>query len=146
MPSVADQDVPEPALTSVSGRQYRIISSRFPPIELFEGLVTPERMGALFELEALTNDRLRQQAGQLHLVKPADRISAPGASVIMAAFTHVSTQRQSRFSDGSYGVYYAGRSLDTAIRETRYHRERFLAATHEAPGEIDMRSYIGRVA
>lgn len=147
MPSVADNhSFAEPPLTDVSGQHYRIISSRFPPVELFEGLVAPERMQALFELEAMTNDRLRQQVGQLRLVKPEDRVSAPGASVVMAAFTHVSPNRQSRFSDGSYGVYYAARSLETAIRETCYHRERFLAATHEAPGEIDMRTYIGQIA
>ena len=64
----------------------------------------------------------------------------------MAAFTHVSTDCPSRFSDGSYGVYYAARSLETAIEETRYHRAIFLAYTNEDPGEIDMRVYIGEVA
>src|SRR5690606_7450090 len=50
----------------------------------------------------------------------------------------------SRFSDGSYGVYYAARTLETAVRETAYHRARFMAATEEPPGEIDMRAYVGR--
>lgn len=129
-----------------AGRQYRIVSSKYPPVPLFEGLVAPDRMGEVFELEALTNDRLREQVGELHRMRPEDRLSAAGASVVMAAFTHVSVYRKSRFSNGSHGVYYAGRSLKTAIRETRYHRERFLAATHEAPGEINMRVYVGEVA
>ncbi len=60
----------------------------------------------------------------------------------MAAFTHIG--RPSRFSDGSYGVYYAARTLETAVRETAHHRANFLAATREAPGEIDMRAYVGR--
>jgi hypothetical protein len=144
MPSVAGE-ANEPPLADVRGKQYRIVSSHYPPIALFEGLVRPERMGEVFELEALTNDRLREQAGQLHLVRPEDRLSEPGGSVVMAAFTHVSAGRKSRFSDGNYGVYYAGRSLDTAIAETRYHRERFLRATREEPGEIDMRVYMGEV-
>lgn len=132
-------------LADVPGRQYRIVSSNHPPVALFEGLVEPERMEEVFELEAMTNERLRAQVGRLDLVAPSDRLSAPGATVVMAAFTHVSRQRQSRFSDGSFGVYYAGRSLAVAIAETRYHRERFLAATREAPAELAMRVYVGKV-
>lgn len=143
---VGEGEPTDPPLVDVPGRQYRIVSSKYPPVALFEGLVAPERMDEVFELEAMTNDRLREQVGQLHLVRPDDRLSAPGASVVMAAFTRVSTHRKSRFSDGSYSVYYAGRSLETAISETRYHRERFLAATGEAPGEIDLRVYVGEVA
>jgi hypothetical protein len=41
-------------------------------------------------------------------------------------------------------VYYAARSLETAVRETAYHRGKFLAATQESPCEIDMRAYVGR--
>ncbi len=140
-----DHGVADPPQVEVPGRQYRIVSSKYPPVPLFEGLVAPERMQEVFDLEALTNDRLRDQVGQLRLVRQEDRLSAPGASVVMAAFTHVSIYRKSRFSDGTYGVYYAGRSLETAISETRYHRERFLAATHERPGEIDLRVYVGEV-
>ncbi len=54
--------------------------------------------------------------------------------------------RPSRFSDGSYGVYYAAHALETAVRETAFHRGRFLAATQEPPCEIDMRAYVGKPA
>jgi len=59
----------------------------------------------------------------------------------MAAFTHLNPEG-SRFSDGSYGVYYAGESIDTAIEETRCKREQFLARTNEPPIELDMRTYL----
>jgi hypothetical protein len=124
-------------------KSYRIIPTRFPPVNFFDRIVEPRQMEAAWYLESLTNDRLRDETGEIALVTPEDRISGPGASVVMAAFTHIGTP--SRFSDGSYGVYYAARALETAVRETAYHRERFLAATNEAPGEIDMRAYIGRV-
>ena len=52
----------------------------------------------------------------------------------------------SRFGDGSYGIYYASDSMHTAIAETRFHRERFLAYTDEGPGEIDVRAYVGEIA
>ena len=61
----------------------------------------------------------------------------------MAAFTHVG--RPSRFTDGSYGVYYAALDLESAVAETTYHRARFLACTKEPPCEIDMRVYKGEI-
>lgn len=121
---------------------YRIVASKHPPINVFENIVAPQQLEMAWYIEGLTNDRLRDQAGAAPLVPPQERISAPGASIVMAAFTHIG--RPSRFSDGSYGVYYAARTLETAVHETAYHRARFLAATREAPGEIDMRAYVGR--
>ena len=61
----------------------------------------------------------------------------------MAAFTHIG--RATRFSDGSYGVYYASLAYETAIRETVYHRELFLSARNQAPLELTMRSYQGLI-
>lgn len=124
-------------------RQYRIIPSRFPPINFFENLVDPALMDAAFEVEAMTNDRLREQTGDIGLVRPEDRVSGPGSSVVMAAFTHVG--RSTRFSDGQYGVYYAAHSLETAVRETVFHRERFMRYTRETPADLDMRVFIGQV-
>lgn len=125
--------------------QYRIVSSRFPPINFFEDLVDPARMEALYAIESMTNDRLRDQAGDISLVKPKDRVSGPNASVVMAAFTHISKDRPTRFSDGTFGLYYAGARIETAIAETIYHRERFMKATQQPPAELDMRVYKGKV-
>ncbi|VAW24017.1 hypothetical protein MNBD_ALPHA11-2401 [hydrothermal vent metagenome] len=117
---------------------WRIIPSHFPTIHLFEDVADPNDLEAVFELEAMTNDRLRDQVGQLLLVPPQDRISGPGTSYIMAAFTHLNPLG-SRFSDGSWGTYYAALDLDTAIAETSYHRALFLLATKEQAMELDMR-------
>ncbi|MBS1135461.1 MAG: hypothetical protein H6R02_2602, partial [Burkholderiaceae bacterium] len=59
----------------------------------------------------------------------------------MAAFTHLNPEG-SRFSDGTYGVFYAAKEVETAIRETVYHRERFLARTQEPAQRIQMRCYV----
>lgn len=120
---------------------WRIIPSRFPPIQLFERVADPAVLEAVFELEALTNPRLRDETGDIRLVPPEDRVSGPGSSIVMAAFTHLNPDG-SRFSDGSYGVYYTGRDLETAVAETRHHRSRFMAATAEPPTELDMRVYV----
>lgn len=122
---------------------YRVIPSQYPTIELFERLVATDLMDELFYIESLTNDRLRDAVGDIRLIAPEDRISGPGATPVMAAFTHVGNA--SRFSDGSYGLYYAAKTQNTAIAESRHRRTQFLARTREAPGEISLRVYIGEV-
>ena len=117
---------------------YRIIPSRFPPIQLFERVADPQDLDAVFAVESLTNSRLRDEVGELSHVLPGDRVTGPGASWIMAPFTHLLSPGV-RFSTPHFGAYYAAPDLLTAIVETVYHRQRFLAATHEAPTELDMR-------
>ena len=125
------------------GNAFRIINSAYPPIAVFEDTLGPADLELAFAIEAMTNDRLLEQAGQLNRVPPHDRIAGPGSSSIMAAFTHIG--RPSRFTDGTYGVYYCASTLDAAIAETRYHMAEFLAATREGTVEITMRTYINTV-
>ena len=120
---------------------FRVISSRFPPIHLFERVSRPEDWEALYWLESLTNPRLRDEVGEIELVPREDRVFGPGTSVVMAAFTHLNPDG-SRFADSTFGAFYAAASLDTSIAETRYHREVFLRATRERPLELDMRTYL----
>lgn len=120
---------------------WRIIPSRFPPINLFERVTDPADLEAVIAVESLTNDRIRDAVGDLRLIPEADRISGPGTSVIMAAFTHLNPEG-SRFSDGSYGVFYAAHELDTAVAETKHHREQFMRATRQQRAELDMRVYV----
>ncbi len=135
-----------PAITELDWKhQYRIIPSEYPPINFFERLVDPELMDELYFIESLTNDRLRDAVGDITLVNTEDRIIGPGSSPVMAAFTHITPGCPSRFSDGSYGVYYAARTVETAIKETKHHRASFLAYTNEDAGEIAMRVYIGEI-
>lgn len=119
---------------------YRIVPSRFPPVGVFDRIADPADMDAVFAIEAMTNPRLREEVGQIALVPRTRRISGPGSTPVMAAFTHLNPEG-SRFSDGSWGVFYAAHSIATAVEETVYHRERFLAATAEPACEIQMRCY-----
>ena len=119
---------------------YRIVPSRFPPVGLFDRIADPDDLDAVFALEALTNPRLRDEAGVLYLIPRGRRISGPGSTPVMAAFTHFSPEG-SRFSDGSWGVFYAAHSVATAVEETVYHRQKFLAATAEPACDVQMRCY-----
>jgi hypothetical protein len=117
---------------------HRLIASRFPTVGLYDQVAAPEDLDVVFAIEALTNPRVRQEVGQLSLVPPADRVAGPGATLIMAAFTHLNPLG-SRFSDGNWGVYYAAESLATAVAEVSHHRGAFLARTAEEAIDIDLR-------
>jgi hypothetical protein len=112
----------------------RIIRSLFPPIDLFEDIADPADWPLLISAEQKTNPRLMASIGNLDLVPPSRRVSGPGASWLMAPFTHASPDRPSRFSDGSFGVLYVGRDFETALFETIHHHGRFMAATRQTPG------------
>lgn len=126
------------------GRTHRIIRSRFPPIDLFEDIADPADWDAILSAESKTNPRVAESIGLLDLVPPDRRVAGEGASWAMAPFTHMSTDRPSRFTDGSYGVYYAGDSLEVALFETIHHHAIFMAATSEPEGwTSDFRELVG---
>ena len=122
-------------------KAYSIVPSRFRPVGPWDRIADPRDFEALSELEGLTNPRIREELGALSLIPPARRVSGRGTTPIMAAFTHLNPEG-SRFSDGSYGVFYASHEIDTAIRETVYHRERFLQRTSEPAMTLQMRCYV----
>lgn len=125
-------------------KTWRIIRSIYPPIDLFEDIADPRDWDALAAVEAKTNPRIRNEVGDLGKVPASRRVSGPGASLVMAPFVHCSTARPGRFSDGSYGLYYAGDGEDVALAETIHHHERFMAATAEAAGwTSDFRALVG---
>ena len=121
-------------------RACRIVPTRYPAITLFDRVADAADFNALYALEAMSNERLRSELGQVERVALADRAYGPGSGPIMAAFTHVNTEG-SRFSDGSFGVFYAARDRATAVAETRHHHARFLAATQQAALHLPMRLY-----
>ncbi len=117
---------------------YRLIPSRYPTVGLYDRVADPADLDVVFAIEAITNPRLREEIGQLQLVPPDERVSGAGSTMVMAAFTHLNAEG-SRFSDGSYGVYYAAQTLETAVAEVSHHRARFLARTAEPAIDVDMR-------
>ncbi len=128
----------DPASLPVTSIQWpgavRIIRSIFPPIDLFEDIADPADWPLLIAAEQKTNPRLMETIGNLDLVPPDRRVAGAGASWLMAPFTHVSPDRPSRFSDGSFGVLYAGGRFEVALLETVHHHARFMLATAQPPG------------
>ncbi len=130
MTGTADLPVSRVAWTGA----VRIIRSAFPPIDLFEDIADPADWPLLISAEQKTNPRIMATIGNLDLVPVDRRVGGSGASYLMAPFTHVSTDRPSRFTDGSYGVLYVGDRFETALFETIHHNARFMARTKEVPG------------
>jgi hypothetical protein len=118
---------------------FRVIRTIYPPIDLFEDIADPADWELLVTAEAKLNPRIRDEIGNLALVPLARRISGATASIAMGAFTHVSLNRPSRFSDGTYGVWYCGDRLEVALTETAHHFQRFVRMTNEPAADADFR-------
>ncbi len=114
--------------------------TRYPAINLFDRVADADDFDALYALEAMTNERVRDDVGQIERVPREHRVYGPGSGPIMAAFTHVNVLG-SRFADGSRGVFYAARERATAVAETCHHHGAFLAATQQRALHLPMRLY-----
>lgn len=145
-----DPDIPAPAEVPASrvawDRTHRVVSARLPPIHFFDDIADPRDWELLAAAEARTNPRIYEEIGELSLVPPERRIGGPGAAWVMGAFTHVSRDRPSRFTDGSFGIYYAGDSQVTALCEHAFHMGRFYARTDEPSGWLgQVRELVGTI-
>lgn len=118
---------------------FRCISSVYPSVSVYDRIAGNHAdFAAAIEIEALTNPRIHEEAGDLRKIRPAAFISGKGTSAILAAFAY---SAPSRFCDGTYGVYYAARDEATAIEESRYHTEKRLREWHEPSIDVDKRVY-----
>lgn len=136
-----------PPVSQVSWQDARrIISSRYPPVDLFEDIADPRDWELLAAAEAKTNPRLSESIGRLDLVPPDYRVSGDGASYVMAPFVHVSPEWAGRFDDGTFGAYYAANRFETAVAETAFHKAVFFKSTEEAPGWLaQMQELVGAI-
>ena len=133
-------------ITRVSwSNAYCIVPSRYPPIHLFERITRdPAEWDLLADIEMITNPRIRDEIGEIRLVPAEERVSGAGATWVMAPFTHLNP-RGSRFSDGTYGIYYAADRIGTAVQETVHHMRRFYADSGDQPHDEDMRVLVGAI-
>lgn len=114
-----------PDLPGEDVKAYRVINSKYPPIQLFDDVASADEFDALFQIQALTNPRLLNEIGAIELI-PRDQIpfGIAGCNYATAPFTHVNPAG-SRFSDGSYGLLYVANTMETALAEVRYHQNRY---------------------
>lgn len=130
----------EPPQVEFKGENaWRVIPSRYPTIDLYEDVASADELEAVWAIEAITNERLKEQAGELSRVPKEDwLVGLHGGSYVMAAFTHLNPEG-ARFTTGDFGGYYCAPLLDTAVKETVYHQERFFGYTREPAQKVQMR-------
>jgi hypothetical protein len=117
---------------------WRIIPTRYPSENLLDRVADPKDIPAVELLDGLTSTRLRMERGEFNFLPSGEHVSGPGSKYIMASFAY-SLFIKTRFSDGSYGVFYGAKDLPTAIGETTFHREEFMRYTSEYPMMLSMR-------
>jgi hypothetical protein len=122
-------------------RACRLVPSRYPSVGLFDRIAAPEDLEALTELDAWTNDRVSTELGILNVVPREEWVvGQPMSSVIMAAFCHP-RPGGGRFSSSERGAWYAGRTIETALAESVYHRTRELAEVGHFDTRVQLRLY-----
>lgn len=111
-----------PGRARLDGPTYRLIPSRFPPVQAFASVSDPDDLQAVMELEGWTNDRL--VAERLARLPREDWVfGSPCASVVMASFLHAAPAGQ-RFTGPALGAWYAACAVVTAILEVAHHLRR----------------------
>jgi len=101
---------------------YRLVNSKFPPVALFDDVADADEFELLYQIQELTNPRLKNEVGHLELIRRSEiPFGIPGCSYATAPFTHVNPAG-SRFSDGRFGVLYLADTLETALAEVKHHQ------------------------
>jgi len=137
------------ALPSVSLVAWKNSSQLIPskysiPDESVLTNVAPDQelLDTAFELDNLTNDRLRAEQELLPGIGPHELVfGIPYASVINAAFTHAHPEG-SRFNGPDRGAWYAAKHVRTAMEEVAYHQAVALSETGIFEDEITYDEYL----
>ncbi|MGH6947771.1 MAG: RES family NAD+ phosphorylase [Kiloniellales bacterium] len=140
-PGARRSDLPTAAVT---GRTYRLIPSRFPPISAFEDVASADDLEAVMELEGWTNDRLVAER-LARLPRNQWVYGTPNASIVMASFLHAADLGM-RFNSGQLGAWYAGKKIKTSIAEVAHHLRREALFRRRAELRLQYRTYVARLA
>lgn len=122
---------------------HRLIPSCYPTKGILDEITTPEDLKLIWELESWTNDRINAQLGLLNRIPDEEWILSPvsNATIIMAAFCHPSPEG-GRFNTSFLGAWYSSFDLETAIKETAYHRHKEFTEVGKQEGHVCMRQYL----
>lgn len=118
------------------GFGYRLIPSRFPSVEVYQGLVANDHFQALYDLEAETNPRLKSK--DRALAAYAREGSARLQNWNHAPFRYANPEGTRFFPSTRPALEMAG-DPQTALARAILRREVFLERTREASMGIDMR-------
>lgn len=122
-------------VVDVEAELFRLIPSRFPPVQVFEGLVANDRLEALAKVESRTNPRLISNDHLRATISPtAHRLQ----NFNHAPFKYINPEG-SRFFPPFPPVVEMADCRQTALAAAVARRAHFLGQTSEAPTGLDMR-------
>ena len=122
-------------VVDVEADYYRLIPSRFPPVQLFEGLVANDRLDEVAVAESRTNPRLLSEE-RLRAMLGGDSHRLQNFN--HAPFKYINPEGSSFFPSYRPALEVAD-SRQTALAIAVARRERFLRRTNEPPIGLDMR-------
>lgn len=125
-------------IVSWKGDAFRLIPSRFPPVDIYEEVVANDRVAALVEIENLTNPRLqsvqRLTSAGLGLAPDSPRLQ----NWNHAPFAYPNPEG-SRFFSAKRPALELATTRQTALAVSVARREVFLSRTSEPAIGLDMR-------
>jgi hypothetical protein len=102
------------------------------------GLVGPDDLAALEEIEGATSSRLIAQSQGTATLGPRDLIfGVPHAAFINAAFAYAKPRGLNRFNGPDRGAWYASYAVETSLAEISFHMTAMLADTGVFEATVD---------
>lgn len=115
---------------------FRLIPSRFPPVEVYEGIVANDRVEDLVRIEIRTNPRLRSESKLMQATSEAPPPKLQNWN--LAPFKYLNPEG-TRFFGPARPALELAEDRQTALAVSVARRQRFLARTGEPPIGLDMR-------
>ena len=122
---------------SVNGDFYRLIPSRFPPVNVYDGIINTDRQSVLADVEGLTNPRMRMEE-RLRATGEATADSIQNWNIAPFAYPN---PEGGRFFPMHRPSSELAADLQTALAVSVARREAFLSRTEEPSMEFDMRLF-----
>lgn len=123
-------------LVSFSGFGFRLIPSRFPPVDVYSGLVANDRFEELAEVESRTNPRLQSEGRLLEIYGNPNSPQLQNWN--LAPFKYINPEG-SRFFPPTQPALELATDVQTALAIAVRRRELFLNRTCEPATGLDMR-------
>lgn len=142
MPSAVAKDAP---VVEWSGDTYRLIPSRFPPVNVYDGLIANDRQDQITAVEDLTNPRLRSLSRLQRSARPNTAADPRLQNWNLAPFAYGNPDGSTFFGE-ERPCLEVSIERQTALAVSVTKRQTFMEATREAPIGLDMRMLCTRVS
>lgn len=135
MPNEAVEGAP---VVDWSGDAFRLIPSRFPPVNVYDGIVANDRLEEIYAAEELTNPRLKSLGRMAPGAKDGGAADPKLQNWNLAPFAYGNPDG-SLFFDERKPCLEVSTDRQTALAVSVAKREAFLRSTQEGATGLDMR-------